>query len=151
MSARELTCCFRRLGNLDGGAFERLGRYNATLWKQAAQTMLLLASIRRLKVSKPGPNGGVGLPIGVLEGWSVGDAIYRPCCRRGIWSRGALPAAARSLGETICTVLREAVVLAMFFARFVLTAIAKAQHDPMLRPKDPAQRQCDAPPACAKD
>src|SRR5271163_4452043 len=42
MSARELTYCFLRLGNLDSGAFERLGRYNAALWKQTAQTLLLL-------------------------------------------------------------------------------------------------------------
>ena len=46
-SARELTYCFLRLGNLHGGAFERLGRYNAALWKQTAQTLLLLGSIRR--------------------------------------------------------------------------------------------------------
>jgi hypothetical protein len=47
LSPRELTHCFLRLGNLDGGAFERLGRYNAALWKQTAQTLLLLGSIRR--------------------------------------------------------------------------------------------------------
>jgi hypothetical protein len=47
-SARELTYCFLRLGNLDNGAFERLGRHNAALWKQTAQTLLLLGSIRRL-------------------------------------------------------------------------------------------------------
>jgi hypothetical protein len=46
-SARELTYCFLRLGNLDSGAFERLGRYNAALWKQTAQTLLLLGPIRR--------------------------------------------------------------------------------------------------------
>jgi hypothetical protein len=44
---RGLTHCFLRLGNLDSGAFERLGRYNAALWKQTAQTLLLLGSIRR--------------------------------------------------------------------------------------------------------
>jgi hypothetical protein len=48
MSARDLTYCFLRLGNLDGGAFDRLGRYNAALWKQTAQTLFLLHSIRRL-------------------------------------------------------------------------------------------------------
>jgi hypothetical protein len=42
LSARELTYCFLRLGNLDGGAFERLGRYNAALWKEPAQTLFLL-------------------------------------------------------------------------------------------------------------
>ena len=47
LSARELTHCFLRLGNLDSGAFERLGRYNAALWKQTAQTLLLLGSVRR--------------------------------------------------------------------------------------------------------
>ena len=47
MSVRDLTCCFLRLGNLDNGAFERLGRYNAVLWKQTAQTLFLLHSIRR--------------------------------------------------------------------------------------------------------
>jgi hypothetical protein len=46
-SARELTYCFLRLGNLDSGAFERLGRYNAALWKQTAQTLFLLQTIRR--------------------------------------------------------------------------------------------------------
>jgi hypothetical protein len=44
---RELTYCFLRLGNLDCGAFERLGRYNTALWKQTAQTLLLLGSARR--------------------------------------------------------------------------------------------------------
>ena len=48
LSARELTYCFLRLGNLDSGAFERLGRYNAALWKQTAQTLFLLGPIRRL-------------------------------------------------------------------------------------------------------
>ena len=47
LSARELTYCFLRLGNLDSGAFERLGRYNAALWKQTAQTLFLLGSTRR--------------------------------------------------------------------------------------------------------
>jgi len=47
LSARELTYCFLRLGNLDGGAFERLGRYNAALWKQTAQTLFLLCPVRR--------------------------------------------------------------------------------------------------------
>jgi hypothetical protein len=47
LSPRELTYCFLRLGNLDGGAFDRLGRYNAALWKQTAQTLLLLGSVRR--------------------------------------------------------------------------------------------------------
>jgi transposase-like protein len=32
---------------LDHGAFDRLGRYNAALWKQTAQTLFLLQTIRR--------------------------------------------------------------------------------------------------------
>jgi hypothetical protein len=48
MSVRDLTCCFLRLSNVDNGAFERLGRYNAVLWKQTAQTLFLLHSIRRI-------------------------------------------------------------------------------------------------------
>jgi hypothetical protein len=47
MSVRDLTCCFLRLSNVDNGAFDRLGRYNAALWKQTAQTLFLLHSIRR--------------------------------------------------------------------------------------------------------
>jgi hypothetical protein len=39
--AQELTYRFLRSGNLDGGAFERLGRYNAALWKQTAHTVSL--------------------------------------------------------------------------------------------------------------
>ena len=53
LSARELTYCFLRLGNLDGGAFERLGRYNAALWKQTAQTLFLLGSIRAQMMYPP--------------------------------------------------------------------------------------------------
>jgi hypothetical protein len=53
VSARELTYCFLRLGNLDGGAFERLGRYNAALWKQTAQTLFLLGSIRAQMMYPP--------------------------------------------------------------------------------------------------
>jgi hypothetical protein len=47
ISVRDLTCCFLRLSNVDNGAFERLGRYNAALWKQAAQTLFLLQTVRR--------------------------------------------------------------------------------------------------------
>ena len=47
MTRREVTYCFLRLGNLDNGAFERLGRYNTRLWKQTAQTLFLLQSTRR--------------------------------------------------------------------------------------------------------
>jgi hypothetical protein len=47
LSIRELTYSFLRLGNLDNGAFERLGRYHAGLWRQTAQTLFLLQTIRR--------------------------------------------------------------------------------------------------------
>jgi hypothetical protein len=46
-SERELTCCFLRLSNIDNGAFDRLGRYNAAHWKQTAQTLFLLQTVRR--------------------------------------------------------------------------------------------------------
>jgi hypothetical protein len=47
LSVRDLTCCFLRLSNVDNGAFERLGRYNTALWKQTAQTLFLLQTVRR--------------------------------------------------------------------------------------------------------
>jgi hypothetical protein len=47
MSSRDLTCCFLRQSNVDNGAFERLGRYNAALWKQTAETFFLLQTVRR--------------------------------------------------------------------------------------------------------
>jgi hypothetical protein len=47
ITARDLTRCFLRLSNVDNGAFDRLGRYNALLWKQTAQTLFLLQTIRR--------------------------------------------------------------------------------------------------------
>jgi hypothetical protein len=52
MPPRALTYCFRRLGNLDNGAFERLGRYHAALWKQTAQTLFLLQG-RRSCAARP--------------------------------------------------------------------------------------------------
>ena len=44
--SRELTFCFLRLANLDNGVFERLGRYEATLWRQVVQTLLVLHPLR---------------------------------------------------------------------------------------------------------
>jgi len=43
---RVLTHCFLRLASLDNGAFKRLNRYEASLWRQALQTMIALRSIR---------------------------------------------------------------------------------------------------------
>jgi hypothetical protein len=47
ISIRDLTCCLLRLSNVDNGAFERLGRYNAALWRKTTQTLFLLQTIRR--------------------------------------------------------------------------------------------------------
>jgi len=41
-NSRDLTCCFLRLANLDNGVFERLGRYEASLWRQIVQLLLVL-------------------------------------------------------------------------------------------------------------
>jgi hypothetical protein len=41
-SGRELARCFLRLADLDNGIFERLGRYEAALWRQVRQTILTL-------------------------------------------------------------------------------------------------------------
>ena len=41
-SIRDLTHCFQRQNNLDNGAFERLGRYEATLWRQIVKTLFIL-------------------------------------------------------------------------------------------------------------
>jgi hypothetical protein len=38
--------CFLRLANLNKDAFERIGRYEAMLWKQVAQTVFLLGKAR---------------------------------------------------------------------------------------------------------
>jgi hypothetical protein len=46
-TSRELTNCFQRLANFDNGMFERLGRYEAALWRQMLQTLLVLQSARR--------------------------------------------------------------------------------------------------------
>ena len=45
--SRELTHCFQRLASLDNGVFEQLGRYEAALWRQVAQTLFVLQSARR--------------------------------------------------------------------------------------------------------
>jgi hypothetical protein len=43
---RELALRFMRLADLDNGAFERLGRYEAALWRQARQTIFTLEALR---------------------------------------------------------------------------------------------------------
>jgi len=44
-ASRSLTYCFLRLANLDNGAFKRLNRYEAALWRQAVQTIAALRAI----------------------------------------------------------------------------------------------------------
>jgi hypothetical protein len=44
---RTLTYCFLRLANLNKGAFKRLNRYEAALWRQTIQTMIALRAIGR--------------------------------------------------------------------------------------------------------
>ena len=39
---RDLTHSFQRQNNLDNGAFERLGRYEAALWRQMMKTLFIL-------------------------------------------------------------------------------------------------------------
>ena len=41
-SGHGLTRCFVRLAELENGIFERLGRYEATLWRQVRQTIFTL-------------------------------------------------------------------------------------------------------------
>jgi hypothetical protein len=43
---RILTYCFLRLTHLDSGAFKRLNRYEAALWRQTVQTMAALRAIQ---------------------------------------------------------------------------------------------------------
>ena len=43
----EIARCFLRLANLDGGAFERLNRYEAALWRQVGQILLTLKFLHR--------------------------------------------------------------------------------------------------------
>jgi hypothetical protein len=45
--SRQLTHCFQRLANIDNAVFDRLARYEATLWRQAVQTMCVLEPRRR--------------------------------------------------------------------------------------------------------
>jgi hypothetical protein len=45
-SGRELARCFLRLADLDKGIFERLGRYEAALWRQVRQTIFTLQHLQ---------------------------------------------------------------------------------------------------------
>jgi hypothetical protein len=45
--SRQLTHCFLRLANLDNSIFDRLARYEATIWRQIIQTLIALQPLRR--------------------------------------------------------------------------------------------------------
>jgi hypothetical protein len=47
MSMRDLAHCFKALADADHRVFERLGRYEAALWRQIVQTLFALQSARR--------------------------------------------------------------------------------------------------------
>ncbi len=42
----EIAVCFLRLGNLNEGMLDLVGRYETRLWRQLAQTVLILDSMR---------------------------------------------------------------------------------------------------------
>jgi hypothetical protein len=44
---REITHCFLRVANLDNALFDRLARYEATLWRQIVQALIALKPLRR--------------------------------------------------------------------------------------------------------
>jgi hypothetical protein len=44
---RQMTHTFQRLINLDGNVFERLGRYEAALWRQMLHTLFAIRSLSR--------------------------------------------------------------------------------------------------------
>ena len=43
----DIARCFLRLANLNDGLLERIGRYESALWRQLAQTLLMLEMMRR--------------------------------------------------------------------------------------------------------
>jgi hypothetical protein len=45
-SGQELAHCFLRLAGLDNGIFERIGRYEAALWRQVSQTIFTLQHLQ---------------------------------------------------------------------------------------------------------
>jgi hypothetical protein len=47
--ATELACCFLRLANLPSYPLDRLGRYEAILWRQAGQILFALHALDRRK------------------------------------------------------------------------------------------------------
>jgi len=51
-ASRDAAQCFLRLANFDVGAFDRLVRYEASLWRQAMQITLMVQTIRRRTKSR---------------------------------------------------------------------------------------------------
>ena len=45
-AATDIAHCFLRLSHVDNGMFERISRYEAILWRQLAQTLLILKGTR---------------------------------------------------------------------------------------------------------
>jgi hypothetical protein len=55
-TTRALTHSFLRLANLDSGVFERLNRYEAALWRQTVQAIIVLRPLKqRWKMDHPAP------------------------------------------------------------------------------------------------
>jgi hypothetical protein len=42
----DIARCFLRVADIDNGVFERLGRYEAALWRQVRQTLFTLEGLR---------------------------------------------------------------------------------------------------------
>jgi len=51
-NAIAMACCFLRVISLTDDAFERLGRYEAALWRQVRQTLFSLEGLRIGRSSK---------------------------------------------------------------------------------------------------
>src|SRR4051812_21905247 len=49
LPTHELAHCFLRLANLPSYVLDRLSRYEATIWRQAAQVMFTLDALKRRK------------------------------------------------------------------------------------------------------
>lgn len=46
-TSKDIARCFLRLANLGNDLFERIGRYEGSLWRQVAQTLLTIEMMRR--------------------------------------------------------------------------------------------------------
>jgi len=58
----EFARCFLRLANLPNFALDRLSRYEATLWRQARQTLFALDALDRRKPQERGRRFPIGHP-----------------------------------------------------------------------------------------